>query len=35
MTKLSENISLSSVTILPKLDDDHDGDWGTKSESQV
>lgn len=33
--KLSDNISLSSITVLPKLDDDPDGDWGTKSESQV
>lgn len=33
MTKLSGNISLSSVTILPKLGDGPYGDWGTKSES--
>lgn len=36
MTGLSENISVGSVTVLPKLvkHNDPDGDWGTKSESQ-
>lgn len=33
MTELLENISLSSVTVLPKplSDNDPDGDWSTKS----